>query len=716
MSININILVLLSLILFLSHLTILAAQAQAQAQPPEFSYSYCYNDGHGNYTNTSTYYTNLHTLLSNLTSNTQIDYGFYNLSYGQSPDRVSAIGLCRGDVKVDTCRSCLQNASILLPQTCPYQRLAVAGYDECMLRYSNLSILGGVLDTGFTMYLRNQENATDVDKYKEVVSELLGRLRVKAAGGDSRRKFAAANQTGPSFQTIFGAVQCTPDLSHQDCSDCLVKAISRIPNCCETKTGGSVIKLSCNIRFDNARFYDPAYDQDSAQASADPPISSTGNSNKSRTVIIIIVVAVVAFILLVILICIYFIVKRRKKTIESEAENDDEIKPTETLHFDFETIRLATDNFSDANKLGEGGFGPVYKQPPQFRYSYCYNDDHGNYTNTSRYYTNLHTLLSNLTSNTLIDYGFYNLSFGQSPDRVSAIGLCRGDVKVDTCRSCLQNASILLPQTCPYQKLAVGGYDECMLRYSNLSILGGVLDTGFSLCVLSLENATDVDKYKQVVSELLGSLREKAAAGDSRRKFAAANQTGPSFQTVFGAVQCTPDLSEQDCSDCLVKAISEIPNCCDTKIGGNSNKSRTVIIIVVPIVAFILLVVLICIYFVVKKGKKTIESEAENDDEIKPTETLHFDFETIRLATDDFSDANKLGEGGFGPVYKYPGKMLVLEAMAIQLKGQNPNKATKFLCCSLAISKISFLNSVAPCPELLEIFFTAICLPSGRIP
>jgi hypothetical protein len=30
-------------------------------------------------------------------------------------------------------------------------------------------------------------------------------------------------------------------------------------------------------------------------------------------------------------------------------------------YFNLSTMQAATNNFSDANKLGEGGFGPVYK-------------------------------------------------------------------------------------------------------------------------------------------------------------------------------------------------------------------------------------------------------------------------------------------------------------------------------------------------------------------
>lgn len=38
-----------------------------------------------------------------------------------------------------------------------------------------------------------------------------------------------------------------------------------------------------------------------------------------------------------------------------------EINSVESLQFDLRTIEAATDNFSGQNRLGEGGFGEVYK-------------------------------------------------------------------------------------------------------------------------------------------------------------------------------------------------------------------------------------------------------------------------------------------------------------------------------------------------------------------
>lgn len=42
-------------------------------------------------------------------------------------------------------------------------------------------------------------------------------------------------------------------------------------------------------------------------------------------------------------------------------------------------------------------------------------------------------------------------------------------------------------------------------------------------------------------------------------------------------------------------------------------------------------------------------------------ETIQFDFDTIKVATNEFSDENKVGEGGFGVVYKVKRKHYYLD-------------------------------------------------------
>ena len=42
----------------------------------------------------------------------------------------------------------------------------------------------------------------------------------------------------------------------------------------------------------------------------------------------------------------------------------DDITTAGSLQFDFKVIEAATDKFSICNKLGEGGFGKVYKVLP----------------------------------------------------------------------------------------------------------------------------------------------------------------------------------------------------------------------------------------------------------------------------------------------------------------------------------------------------------------
>ena len=241
-----------SKLLFLSAICIFIAQAFAQ---PSFLYHFCLDNG--NYTSNSTYKANLNQLLSSVSSNTEIDYGFYNSSYGQNPDKVYATGLCRGDVKPDVCRSCLNNATNLLPLLCPNQKEAIGWYDYCMLRYTFRDIFG-IMEASPAFYMWNNNNVSaNVDQFNQDLRTLLDSQRIQAAKGGSLRKFAAGNATAPNFQTLYSLVQCTPDLSEQDCSDCLVGAMGDIPQCCDGKQGGRVIKPSCNLRYEVSLFYDP---------------------------------------------------------------------------------------------------------------------------------------------------------------------------------------------------------------------------------------------------------------------------------------------------------------------------------------------------------------------------------------------------------------------------------------------------------------------------
>jgi hypothetical protein len=98
-------------------------------------------------------------------------------------------------------------------------------------------------------------NVTQVEQFNNLlaIGNLMKKLKEKAASSnDSRVKYATGNETDVSlnFQTIYGLVQCTPDLSFQDCTRCLDDAIYEITTCCNNKMGGRVVKPSCKIRFE----------------------------------------------------------------------------------------------------------------------------------------------------------------------------------------------------------------------------------------------------------------------------------------------------------------------------------------------------------------------------------------------------------------------------------------------------------------------------------
>ncbi|KAI3818799.1 hypothetical protein L1987_12617 [Smallanthus sonchifolius] len=355
-------------LLLLSFISISLIHTTTLAQPDFFSY-FC--DSAVNYTANSAYQRNLNTALSTLPT-TNNGFGFYNLSIGQGNDTVNSAALCRGDVNLDVCRTCLNDSIVKLRQLCPIQKHAIGYYDYCLLKYSNEQLLGA-RNIRFYVYMANSENATDIDRFNGALGPLMRELRGDAAAGGSLQKFASGNTSYLGLSTIYGLVQCTPDLSQLQCSDCLEDAINRISQWFNGKVGGRLVLPMCNFRYETYRFFNqsargaPPSPPPVLQPS--PPITPplpppAKNNNTTRTVIIITVIVIVSIILIASLCIIMSLRKKKRQTNSPPAPEESEtmdIGTAESLQYDFDIVKAATNDFSEENKLGRGGFGTVYK-------------------------------------------------------------------------------------------------------------------------------------------------------------------------------------------------------------------------------------------------------------------------------------------------------------------------------------------------------------------
>ncbi|KAH6767792.1 hypothetical protein C2S52_018775 [Perilla frutescens var. hirtella] len=348
------------LIVFVLVVTKLSESARGQDQNPFV----CLRNG--NYTSESRYAANLNSLLSSLPTNTT-DTGFFNASVGQGQDTVNAIALCRGDRTPDQCRACVQAASEGLPQQCPVQKQAIIWYEFCMLRYSNEPIYATqTSDPG--RILRNTATASSPDEFRAARTRMFDVVRVQAAGGGPALKVGAGSANISDSRMVYGLMQCTPDISEDECDNCLQRAVQNSQSCCDTAPGVRVLMPSCILRYDHLQFlytcvsiYVCFIVLIQELIGTNDNNTSPGKKDDNTTKVILIIVIPVGVVLLVAVCAIFFMRRRMKPTIEEIPHAIDDISTVESLQYDFGKIRAATNDFADANKLGEGGFGAVYR-------------------------------------------------------------------------------------------------------------------------------------------------------------------------------------------------------------------------------------------------------------------------------------------------------------------------------------------------------------------
>ncbi|KAM6572710.1 hypothetical protein CsatA_016790 [Cannabis sativa] len=223
----------------------------ATATDPLFHF--CFNKE--NFTSNSPFAANLNELLNNRLPIKVPPTGFGVSSTGQGggngndSSQVNGLGLCRGDVSTENCKTCVLEAAKELQQRCPYNKGAVVWYDNCLLKYSDDNFFGQI-DNSNRFYMWNVQDVDNAESFNPKVKELLSGLSYKASR--TSKLYATGDMdlgSGPDPK-LYGLVQCTRDLNGMDCQKCLDDAISNLPNCCTGKRGGRVVGGSCYVRYE----------------------------------------------------------------------------------------------------------------------------------------------------------------------------------------------------------------------------------------------------------------------------------------------------------------------------------------------------------------------------------------------------------------------------------------------------------------------------------
>ncbi|KAJ4831696.1 hypothetical protein Tsubulata_033179 [Turnera subulata] len=284
-------------------------------------------DNSMNFTSGDAYQENLNTTLASLTGNASLT-SYYTSTTGQNPDTAYGLIWCPAYISRETCQSCSKTAASNITQLCPNQREAIMCNENCTLRYSDTRFFS-VADNVPRLCFYNRHNPTDQGHFNTQLGNLLRTLSTNAAVSPSRSAVGTVNYT--DFATIYGMGECVNDLSESDCFNCLQSIIGYIPQCSDKTVGSRIFSLSCLIRYEIYPFFTLPI------PTAPPPASPSPPQPKPNPFV------------------------TANSSIPPDDAGEEGYNSMDSLMFQLNTLREATENFCNEYILGQGGFGPVYK-------------------------------------------------------------------------------------------------------------------------------------------------------------------------------------------------------------------------------------------------------------------------------------------------------------------------------------------------------------------
>ncbi|XP_023002757.1 cysteine-rich receptor-like protein kinase 2 [Cucurbita maxima] len=275
--------------------------------------------------------------------------GFGTAGTGMGPDASYGLAQCHEDLSSHECVLCHSQARTVIPQCFPFNG-GRAFIDGCFLRFENYSFFDeykGPEDTAVCGNLTQND-----PNYRQAARDAVMQV---VNGAPSNKGFAKAQVAVAGMakeSAVYALGQCWRSLSHSSCSSCLKIASASMLQQCLPRLEGRALYTGCFMRYSNTDFLN----------------KDIKDSSKGGTITAGVIISILSSVVVMIIVAVIgtFIWRRRYIQNKRKGGSADVKKLAKTLqdsnlNFKYSTLEKATNNFSLDNKIGQGGFGSVYR-------------------------------------------------------------------------------------------------------------------------------------------------------------------------------------------------------------------------------------------------------------------------------------------------------------------------------------------------------------------
>ncbi|KAK7387338.1 hypothetical protein VNO78_28064 [Psophocarpus tetragonolobus] len=276
-------------------------------------------------------------------------------------DPVYALFQCRNYLSITDCTACLATAEAQIRNCSAGVNGARVIYDGCFLRYESNDFFNQIMPRSSILCGNQTANesttlsANESPSFSAAGQQVLLDLQIATP---KITNFYAATKIQVGSNEIYAIAQCAETLTQDTCLDCLTTEHNSIQGCLPNKNGRA-FDAGCFMRYSETPFF-----ADNQTIDISPFLKQEGSSSKKWIIIGVVVGGVVVggVVLAMILVLLFSWHKRSQSPKKVPRGNILEaINLKGPNQYRYSDLKVATKNFSEKNKLGEGGYGTVYK-------------------------------------------------------------------------------------------------------------------------------------------------------------------------------------------------------------------------------------------------------------------------------------------------------------------------------------------------------------------